>query len=100
MTREDAKKIVDIMVEKKDYELIINKERDSKTYDYNKIFVFAWSVKIDSTNEWQHDFHDEYENEYSDEEITEELIECDRYMILDATNTIFVWQSKLENITN
>lgn len=94
MTKEDAKTIVDIMVEKKDYELIINKERDRKEYDYNKTYVFAWTIKLDSTNEWQHDFHDEYENEYSDEEIMKELMECDKYMILDSTKTIFVWQSK------
>lgn len=92
MTRKDAKSIIDIMVEKKDYELIINKEKDSKTYDYNKIFVFAWTIKDDENNIWQHDFQDNYSNEYSDEEIIEMLMECDRYMILNATKTIFVWQ--------
>lgn len=95
MTREDAKSIIDIMVEKDCYELIINKERDrKKTYDYNKIFVFAWTIKDDENNSWHHDFQDNYNNGYLDEEIIEELMECDKYMILEATNTIFVWQSK------
>lgn len=97
MTKEDAKKIIDIMVEHEDFELIINKERDRKEYYYNKLYVFAWTIRIDSTNQWQHDFHDEYGNEYSDEEIMEILIECDKHMILDTTKTIFVWQSKSES---
>lgn len=94
MTREDAKKIVDIMVEKKDYELVMRID------DYTMIFSYAWSTKNDEINEWEHDFQDTYCNYYTGEEIIEKLIECDKYIFLDEGKTIFAWQSKLENITN
>lgn len=98
MTKEDAKKIIDIIVEKdnkedeENYELVISKQKDSVLDDYNIVFCYAWSTKNDKTNKWEHDFQDVFDNDYSEEEIMEELMKCDRYMILDATKTIFVWQ--------
>lgn len=92
MTKEDAQSIIDIMAEKEDYELVISKQRDGALDDYNTVFNYAWSTRNDKVNKWEHDFQDIYCNDYSEEEIIEKLIECDKYMILDATNTIFVWQ--------
>lgn len=94
MTREDAQMIVDIMVEKDDYELVINKQRDCPLDDYTTIFYYAWSTKNDAKNEWEHTFENMWSNKYEGEEIIEKLIECDKYMILNATKTIFAWQSK------
>ena len=94
MTREDAKAITNLMSEKEDYELIISKEKDSSIWDYNTVLVYAWSTKNDETNTWEHSFQDVYEEDYSEEEIIEKLMCCDKYMVLDTTKTVFVWQTQ------
>lgn len=94
MTKEDAKTIVDIIVEKEDYDLVISKQKDCPTNYYTMVFNYAWTTKNDRTNKWEHEFQDMYSNNYTGEEIIEKLMKCDKYMVLDATKTIFVWQSK------
>lgn len=94
MTKEDAEGIINIMVEKKNYELIINKQKENPLCECNTVFDYAWTTKNDKTNEWEHNFQDGYRNDYSGEEVMEELMECDEYMVLNATRTIFVWQGK------
>lgn len=92
LKKEDAKTIIDLMVDKEDYELVINKQRDCPLDDYTMIFYYAWSTKNDDKNEWEHTFQDMYSNNYAGEEIIRKLRECDKYMILDSTKTVFVWQ--------
>jgi hypothetical protein len=94
MTKEDAKTIVEVMVEKEDYELLISRQRDNALCDCNTIFVYAWTTKNDKKDKWEHDFQDTYGNDYSEEELMEELMKCDKYIALNLTKTIFAWQSK------
>ena len=99
MTREEAKKIIDFIVEKddkEDYELVINRGKNSVLDDYNTVFAYAYTTKNDKTNKWEHDFENVFGTHYSGEVIIDVLMECDKYMILDATKTIFVWQTKSE----
>lgn len=79
--KEEAKNIVDIMVEKQDYVLIINKQKDNQLCECNTAFHYAW----------EDNFQDKYRNDYSAEELMEILMECDKCIILDATKTIFVY---------